>query len=80
MPIAQEKKTVRSNYQLRWEKVDAKRINRTFKEANSLKPISTESMLSIFPSPDKSLKSRTSLLLLSESSPPDPYLYPESKM
>lgn len=40
---------------------------RTFKEANSLRPISTDSILSIFPSPVKSLKSR---LLLSESSPP----------
>lgn len=34
----------------------------TLREANSLKPISTESILSIFPSPVRSFKSRTFLL------------------
>jgi hypothetical protein len=42
---------------------------KTFKEANSRNPISTESILSIFPSPVRSLKSRTTLLL-SGSPPP----------
>lgn len=42
---------------------------RTFKLASSLKPISTESILSIFPSPARSFKSRTSLLLSGPSAP-----------
>lgn len=46
---------------------------KTFKEANSLSPISTESILSILPSPVRSLKSRTGLLL-SESAPPVPLI------
>lgn len=37
----------------------------TFKEASSFKPISTDSMLSIFPSPVRSLISGTNLLLFS---------------
>lgn len=42
----------------------------TFKEASSFNPISTDSMLSIFPSPVRSLISGTRLLLLSGSRSP----------
>ena len=38
-------------------------VTPTFKDANSLSPISTESIISIFPSPVRSLKSRTDLTL-----------------
>jgi len=48
-------------------------VKNTFKEANSRNPISTESILSIFPSPVRSLKSRT-ILLLSESRPTVPFI------
>lgn len=42
---------------------------KTFKEASSFKPISTASMLSMFPSPVRSLKSSTSLPLCGLLSP-----------
>lgn len=50
-------------------KEERRKRERTFKDASSLKPFSTKSMLSIFPSPVMSLKSRASLFILAESSP-----------
>ena len=49
-------------------------ITPTFKDANSLSPISTESIISIFPSPVRSLKSRTDLTLSGSSPPFQSYL------
>ena len=49
-------------------------VTPTFKDANSLSPISTESILSIFPSPVRSRKSRTDLTLSGSSPPVQSYL------
>jgi hypothetical protein len=52
------------------EKRSPKHLKNTFKEASSFSPISTESIVSIFPSPVRSFKSGTRLLLFSVASSP----------